>query len=179
MNGPGPIPPQRRSTAVRAAVVLLRVVLTLVPLATLGILGWVPLVWLAVTRRRTQDWVMLCLTAFLCTGSLFLGGYTNGYDNWQTNVGVGSLLMLAVFCSVYFLFNDLRRRDRRHALPPVHQPYLPHPAGYSPIGPAVPVGSTPLPPPPTAPSGRIDQVRAELDELSAYLREHEREREGR
>lgn len=170
MNGPGPIPPQRRSPAMRVVVVLWRVVLALVPLVTLGILGWVPLVWLAVTRRRTQDWVMLCLTAFLCTGSLFLGGYTDSYDNWQTNVGVAALLMLGVFCSVYFLFNDLRRRGERRPSPPVHQPYPPHLAGYGP-------GPSPLPPAPIAPGGRIDQVKAELDELSAYLREHQRERE--
>jgi hypothetical protein len=177
MAGPGPIPPPRRSAAVRATVILLRVVLAAVPLVTVGILGWVPLVWLAATRRRTQDWVMLCLTAFLCTASLILCGATDSYTNWESNVGGAGLILMAVFCSVYFLFNDLRRGARQPPPPaqqPYPRPYPPQPTGYRPA-PAPPA------PPPAAPSGRIEQVRAELDELSAYLREQgpDREREWR
>ncbi|MBC3840232.1 hypothetical protein GXW82_08620 [Streptacidiphilus sp. 4-A2] len=193
MNGPGPIPPKRRSTAVRATVILLRVVLAAVPLVTVGILGWVPLVWLAATRRRTRDWVMLCLTAFLCTAMLILCGATDSYTNWESNIGGGGLMLMAVFCSVYFLVNDLRRAQRKPpatllgpALAPAPalglgpdgrpypQPYPPRPTGYRPA-------PAPAAPPVPAPSGRIDQVRAELDELSAYLREqgHDREREWR
>ncbi|MGW0829459.1 hypothetical protein [Streptomyces prunicolor] len=53
--------------------------------------------------------------------------------------------------------------------PPLHQTQLPQPP-YTP-----PQSQTPVPPPPPqrpAPA-RIDQVRAELDELSDYLRKHD------
>lgn len=53
--------------------------------------------------------------------------------------------------------------------PPLHQTQMPQPP-YTP-----PQSQTPVPPPPPqrpAPA-RIDQVRAELDELSDYLRKHD------
>ena len=168
MNGPGPIPPPPRSPGMRGAVVLMRVVLTVIPLVTIGMLGWVPLVWLAIAHRRARDWVVLGLTAFLCTGALILTGIGSD-DSWQSDTGVAALLMLAVFCSLYFVYNDLRRGAVLRQQHPHHQPYpspypLPAPMPMPMHGPA---------PSPAPGGGRIDQVRAELDELSAYLREQE------
>ncbi|MFF3557713.1 hypothetical protein ACFYXL_30400 [Streptomyces tsukubensis] len=51
--------------------------------------------------------------------------------------------------------------------------------GYPPVNPASPVNPAhpvnPVPPAPAGPAPRIDQVRAELDELSDYLRKDRRE----
>ncbi|MGI5195496.1 hypothetical protein ACQEVY_17905 [Streptomyces sp. CA-288835] len=60
------------------------------------------------------------------------------------------------------------------AQPPGPQPPTPQPYAGTPVpGPPQPQ-STPTPPPPQRPApARIDQVRAELDELSDYLRKHE------
>ncbi|MFE9878103.1 hypothetical protein [Streptomyces sp. NPDC005784] len=54
--------------------------------------------------------------------------------------------------------------------PPVPQPYLPNTP--------MPQPSMPQPPSRRATPARIDQVRAELDELSDYLRKHEDQRDG-
>ncbi|MGV9426783.1 hypothetical protein ACWDO7_21170 [Streptomyces sp. NPDC003656] len=66
-------------------------------------------------------------------------------------------------------------------LPPTPQPEHPMPPLYPqhplPHGTVPPQSPPPLPPPQTPAPARIDQVRAELDELSDYLRRHDR-REG-
>ncbi|MFJ4784660.1 hypothetical protein [Streptomyces sp. NPDC088794] len=60
--------------------------------------------------------------------------------------------------------------------PPLHQTQLPQPPQHH----TPPQPHTPVPPPPPqrpAPA-RIDQVRAELDELSDYLRRHDGHQDG-
>ncbi|MFD7876162.1 hypothetical protein ACFV5G_19005 [Streptomyces sp. NPDC059766] len=71
--------------------------------------------------------------------------------------------------------------------PPVAQAYIPNPPMPQTPMPQTPMPQTPVPqpplsqtPPPQRPApARIDQVRAELDELSDYLRKHEDPRDGR
>ncbi|MFB7335504.1 hypothetical protein ACFC00_28260 [Streptomyces adustus] len=71
--------------------------------------------------------------------------------------------------------------------PPVAQAYIPQPSVPQPSVPQPPLSQTPVPqppvpqtPPPQRPApARIDQVRAELDELSDYLRKQEDPRDGR
>jgi hypothetical protein len=179
--------------------VLLRVVLTLIPLVSIGVLSWVPLLRLALLRRRARDWVGCAVVAVLSTGGFVLGGYTDDENDWQTNTGVSTILVLAVVTPVYFLIADLRRQDavrltapretiwppRQDAPPPFHQPvhhwptphpapqpFAPQPSAAQPFAPQS-FAAPPVPPSPIASAlagNRIDQVRAELDELSAYLR---------
>ncbi|WP_371661969.1 hypothetical protein [Streptomyces sp. NBC_00280] len=57
--------------------------------------------------------------------------------------------------------------------PPVPHTPIPQPQPHTPA-PRPPVAQGPVPPPPQRPApARIDQVRAELDELSDYLRKHD------
>ncbi|MFE0811099.1 hypothetical protein ACFW4M_09950 [Streptomyces sp. NPDC058794] len=77
------------------------------------------------------------------------------------------------------------RPDPRHAPPGVQTPVPQPPPPQPPVpGPAVARTPVPQPPAPTPPPqhpapARIDQVRAELDELSDYLRKHDGTGDGR
>ncbi len=153
MNSPAPPPPAPRGTRTgTAAATMLRVVFTAIPLLSLGILAWVPMLRLAVVSRRGRDWAAFTAVAAASTGAFVLAGYSADENDWQTNAGTALLLTLAACTAGYFLVTDLRWHDARRVPPP-------HPA--------------PVPPPypPRPPAGRIETVRAELDELSAYLRE--------
>jgi hypothetical protein len=163
MNSPVPIRRPARSGARQVGIVVLRVVLTAIPFATIGILAWVPLLFEAIVSRRPRDWAWFGVVAVVSTGGFVLTGYTDDYDDWQTNTGATILVSVAIFASAYFLVTDLRR-PVWPASPAWQPPYA--------QSPAVPVPPYPAGPPPAVPPhGRIGQVRAELDELSAYLRE--------
>ncbi|MFH0519865.1 hypothetical protein ACHBTE_22175 [Streptomyces sp. M41] len=57
---------------------------------------------------------------------------------------------------------------------PIPQTPIPRPPMQQTPVPQPPISGTPVPPPPQRPApARIDQVRAELDELSDYLRQHD------
>lgn len=153
MSGPAPIPPPRRGA--RAARVILRVLYVAVPPATIGILSWIPMVRLAVRSRRGWDWFWCGAVAVSATASFVLVGESHNDSSWQAGLGTAVLILLALGVPVYFLVADLRWHDAHRAgtALPVYFPVAVHP--------------------PAAPNGRIDQVRAELDELSAYLRKQE------
>ncbi|MCD0483353.1 hypothetical protein LO771_13315 [Streptacidiphilus sp. ASG 303] len=246
----GPPPPplwaeRPRSRAAAVAAVVLRVLLAAVPLASLGILAWVPLLRLALVRQRAADWWAFSAVAAASTGAFVLAGYTQDENDWQTNTGVALLLLLGAGSAAWFLYADTRPRRSPAGGAWAHPGYAPYPpagpytpggayggpytpgapyapdaqyapgapyapdafrtpgtpraadAGGAPGGPrtgqapapaspppASPPPGSPLPgspladatpPPPAVPpqGGRIDRVRAELDELSAYLREQE------
>ncbi|MEV0640091.1 hypothetical protein AB0I77_35170 [Streptomyces sp. NPDC050619] len=85
-------------------------------------------------------------------------------------------------------------RPQPHPHPSPQSPYSaattvpqpPPPMPGNPVPPVPPVAHTPVPQPPPVPTSpprrpapaRIDQVRAELDELSDYLRKHDGHHEG-
>lgn len=192
MNSPAPIPPPAPRVAARVGAVLLRVVFACVPVVTVGILAWVPLLYLAIAGRRVRDWIWCgVVTAGSVTGFVLVGSSDND-DDVQTNVGMSVLLALIAFATAYFLVVDVRRQEARRTsgferVPP------PGPAARVPGRPPVPEG--PHSPPPQQPwvatghspeyragdpsprpqTARMGQVRAELDELSAYLREQAQE----
>ncbi|MFF4651453.1 hypothetical protein [Streptomyces sp. NPDC001380] len=219
--GPPPPPPwaeRPRSRAAAVAAVVLRVLLAAVPVASVGILAWVPLLRLALVRQRAADWWAFSAVAAASTGAFVLAGYTQDENDWQTNTGVALLLLLGAGSAAWFLYADTRPRRSPTGGAWTHPGYAPYPpAGpYTPGGayggpytpgapyapdapgaartgpapaPASPPATSPppgsplpgspfadaTPPPPAVPpqGGRIDRVRAELDELSAYLREQE------
>ncbi|MDF6020572.1 hypothetical protein [Streptomyces sp. JH34] len=117
----------------------------------------------------------------------------------QALIGMGWLIGVVAGVIAYYLYTDLRHfgteepygrygGPRPGHLPSPHVPpgygaYVPHPtaAGPPPAGygyPPAPAPQAPVPPPaspavpprPAGPPQRLDQVRAELDELSHYLR---------
>ncbi|MEU3374665.1 hypothetical protein ACFYM2_32670 [Streptomyces sp. NPDC006711] len=192
MHGPGYGPPQPRSAGPVAMV--LRVLFALVPLVSFGLLSWAAPLRLAIMTRRRAHWVVFWaqLTVFVVFFSFVVAA--DDENGVTMDVGMIGLLSLAVITTAHFLYADIR-----HAIgmPFTPHPYGP-PAGYGPphipaapapgFGPyAHPYADTPapgaptahvpaapvppVPPQPRTPAApRIDQVRAELDELSQYLR---------
>lgn len=197
MYGPGAAPPRRESDG---AVITLRVLFPALSVLTCGLLSCAPLFRVAALRRRPLDWALaiaslpVSITLFAIIGSL-------PEEDTRTDVALALLLLLAIGSAVYFLVYDIRRLSSAPPLtayaprPPSGpsayghpQPQQPWPAAppqaHTTMGTPMPTPTpTPTPPPtpappPTppqnqAPPHRIDQVRAELDELSDYLRKQD------
>ncbi|MFI6050946.1 hypothetical protein ACIBCO_12770 [Streptomyces violascens] len=192
MHGPGYGPPQPRPSG--AGAIVLRVLFALLPLLSIGMLSWTALLRLAIVTRRGVHWALfwaqLCVFVFFFT---FIVAAPDEND-WRMDVGMIGLLALAVASTAFFLYADIRHAAQA---PFVVSPFGQYggPAGYGPphipgthipgatapqFGPyANPYADTPVPSAPPAPvppqphipaAPRIEQVRAELDELSQYLR---------
>ncbi|WP_030341483.1 hypothetical protein [Streptomyces sp. NRRL S-1022] len=203
MYGHGTVPPPRSA----GTVISLRVMFAAAGALTCGLLSCLPLFRAAFVRGRSYDWLIAWLSLPLSITGLVVVGELPEAD-WRSDLALGLLLLLGVVSAVYYLVVDIRVHQQRtfagyaHAqAPTVHGPYgyghpappyaTPGPVPQQPVPPAhhtpvpqPPVHHTPVPPvpraePPQRPApARIDQVRAELDELSDYLRRHDGQ-EGR
>ncbi|MEU0028013.1 hypothetical protein [Streptomyces sp. NPDC006335] len=192
MYGHGAVPPARSS----GTVITLRVLLAATGFLTCGLLACAPLFRVAFLRGRLVDWVLawaslpLSIACFAVVGSL-------PENDRRTDVALALVLLFGLFSSVYFLVTDIRVHQERRftGYPPPHgttvhtgygypQPTTPYTTTLQPQPPTPPVPAPapaptpgvvpPPPPPPQRPApARIDQVRAELDELSDYLRKHD------
>ncbi|MCX5132714.1 hypothetical protein OOK06_11540 [Streptomyces sp. NBC_00340] len=189
-HGYAPPPPKRPPTGL---LVVLRVIFGALPLLSIGFLAWGSTLRVALVTRRAVDW-WIFLGSLLAMGISFAYLSTDHTDDFSSpngNVGMIILLLNAAACTGYFLFADIRHYSRL-APPgypaPLHRTPQPGPHyGYpqtagtgSPYGTPVPHQQPPLPRPPVVPPPpqrpapvRIDQVRAELDELSDYLRKRD------
>ncbi|MFJ9696778.1 hypothetical protein [Kitasatospora sp. NPDC101183] len=184
----GPVataPPPRRGARVWR--VLLRVLLTAVPVLSIGMLSWVSMLYLALVHRRVRDWLVFVAVAAASIGGLVLVG-PSGKDGWQVTTGVVLLLAAMVFAPAYFLAVDLRLRPSGGPAPAPGHPYAGHPyPGHPPYAGHPPYPGHPYAgPPPQDRVGqdrvgqdrvgqdRIGQVKDGLDELSAYLERQER-----
>ncbi|WP_327691173.1 hypothetical protein OG870_19135 [Streptomyces sp. NBC_00461] len=190
-HGYAPSPPRRPSTGV---LVVLRVIFVAVPILSIGFLAWVaPLRAAIVTRKRSDWWIFGGSLAVLGISFSFLAAdHTDDFSTPSGNAGMIILLLNAAACAGYYLYADIhhhRPYPTDYPAPPVQgmgygypQPPSPY-AATQPQTPAAPVpGPVPTTPPPAGPvpphppqrpaPARIDQVRAELDELSDYLRQH-------
>ncbi|MFH8840691.1 hypothetical protein [Streptomyces sp. NPDC017868] len=166
-----PQPPKSPATGGRVALLVLFCALALL---SCGFLAWAPMLRVAVLTRRALDWVLFGVT-FAVGAGLFAYAAATGDKEGSTAeafVAVGIMMLLVAGPITYYLVTEIRRMDRGGAAPA----YLP--PGYDPAS-AVTVPSAigdqnpyarPVAPPPAAPGPRIDQVRAELDELSDLLR---------
>ncbi|MFC9247145.1 hypothetical protein ACFT7S_25070 [Streptomyces sp. NPDC057136] len=194
-------PPKRRpSSAVLSALRVLFVALTVL---SCGLLGWVAMLRLAIVTRKGRDWGLLVLVFALNTG-LFAFMIVMPEDPEKTSdaeafIGVSWIFGVMVGVVAYYLYAEIHHYGPAGPYG-VPRPLLPQPqgqyGGYSPQQhtpqqhtPPPPNQQPPAPgygyppvvpppahtPPPAAPQ-RLDQVRAELDELSDYLR---KEGEGR
>lgn len=197
MQGPGYVPQRRPSTG---TLVALRVTFVGIALLSIGFLAWTVLLRLAVVTQKARDWGVFALATALDIAAIaFLA--TDPGDTITTWRGeLGMVLLLGTLCAViaYYLTFDIRHYQQSAfvAYPPA-QPAQPT-YGYPPQNGPSPYASaprqTPMPAPPLAPApqplapqppvagpqvpqrpapARIDQVRAELDELSDYLRKHD------
>ncbi|WP_052852473.1 hypothetical protein [Streptomyces avicenniae] len=180
MYGP-PIPPPRRD--VRAEI--LRWVLALVPLVSLGLLAWVPFLNVAAQRKRRSDWwfVALYVTLSVIETIMFANIPSDAETDLSAFAGGYVIALMAGACCHAAITGYLPRRGHAAHHPGPAGPYTPYghpppvvPGAYAaPPPPHVPPPHTPQPhasaPPPASP--RMRQVASELDELDAYLRREE------
>ncbi|WP_328913849.1 MULTISPECIES: hypothetical protein [unclassified Streptomyces] len=201
MYGHGTAPPPPPPTS-SGTVIGLRVLFAVLPVVTLAVGAWGSMLRVALLRKRTLDWALTVIVGAVGVGGFVLAGSADDESSWQSNLGAGCVLVCMCATPVYFLIMDFLWADtaarRARAVPPV-PPMQPNPyaSGVMPGqvpgritgAPGVPgrppygYGQQPRPPQaappvpsaaPTPPAGpRIHQVRAELDELSDFLRKEE------
>lgn len=190
MYGPGPgFPPQRRHAPTH--VVVWRVLFAVLPLLSLGFLTGAAMLRLALVTRKVRDWWLFGVSVVVTFTCLAL---VEPVQSLQTNLAVAGVMLNAALFTGYFLYADIRHHDTRVAHAAPASPYAAtHPQVTGGYGYGYPQPQTPPPPqaqpqpqpygripqqpqaqPPAAPQPpRIDQVRAELDELSDLLRKEE------
>ncbi|WP_320779856.1 hypothetical protein [Streptomyces sp. CRN 30] len=188
MHGPGyaPPPPPRPS---QGGPIALRVLFVALTVLSCGFLASASMLRLAVVTRRRRDWVLFILSVTNTFVVVYLASTAPLESfSWRDYLGMSLLSGGLVVTVVYYLIEEIRHFDRIARAPYGHTPPHPHggPAafgrpdlghGYPAPGPvphipAPPMQSPAAPPQRPAPA-RIDQVRAELDELSDYLRRQE------
>ncbi|MGW9247790.1 hypothetical protein [Streptomyces badius] len=198
MHGYGPMPQQpTTSRPSPATLTTVRVILVALTVLSCGLLGWAPMLRLAIVTRKPRDWALLVVVVALNVG-LFIFIMATPDDPDQMSDAAALLMMfwiLGLLAGVitYYLYAEIRHYNAlgapapygapAHPAPPLpyqqqhlapHQQHQPHqhqqPNPYT--------APTPPPTPKPAPQ-RLDQVRAELDELSDYLRKENRDGEGR
>ncbi|MFF5391016.1 MULTISPECIES: hypothetical protein [unclassified Streptomyces] len=192
MYGPTQVPqvPQPPKSTLSGGRIALLALFCLLALLSCGFLSWAPLIRLACVTRRARDWVV-CGVLFAGSAALFSYAAATGDKETGTGesfVAVGVMVGLVAGSITYYLFGEIRHAERLRTAPaygPVGYTYgngaatLPradvrpnpyaNPVTHTPVGPA-PVVPGPAAPVPQPPGHRIDQVRAELDELSHLLR---------
>ncbi|MFE0418765.1 hypothetical protein [Streptomyces tendae] len=174
-NSAGP-PPTRGA----ATVITLRVLYAAAGFLTCGLLACVPLFRVAVLRGRWYDWTAAWASLPLSIACLAVVGSLPETDH-RTDAAMAGLLLIGAAAAAYFLVIDIRVHVAPRPLvgtPPPHAHFAgPHYGPGHPVGPyppPAPVQHPVAPPPQHHPApARIDQVRAELDELSDYLRHHD------
>ncbi|WP_330288518.1 hypothetical protein [Streptomyces sp. NBC_00576] len=197
MYGPGAPPPTRSA----GTVITLRVLIAAAGFLSCGLLACLPLFRVAFLRGRWFNWTAAWVSLPLSIVCLAVVGSVEE-SNADGDIALAIALILGALASAYFLVMDLRQDNRQRqyvdyapapapTVPPGYgypppspyanmqtgpQPPMPHtpiPQPHVPT-PQPPVSHGPVPPPPQRPApARIDQVRAELDELSDYLRKHD------
>ncbi|MEU2781190.1 MULTISPECIES: hypothetical protein [unclassified Streptomyces] len=198
MQGHGYPQPVKRPPST-GTLVFLRVLFVVVSVMSFGLLTWAMMLRLAIVTRRAADWWLFGASIVVPYFGLYLIGSEPG-DEIHTGGGwLGLFLLLGgvVAAVVYYLVADIRHFHQAHATagyapqpqpgpaygyPRPPSPYtattVPSVPPHTPV-PPVPRDSTPVPPPPQRPApARIDQVRAELDELSDYLRRQDGRPDG-
>ncbi|MFJ1750110.1 hypothetical protein ACIOJD_28280 [Streptomyces sp. NPDC088116] len=207
MYGPGPgFQPTTRRRPNPAGLIIARVVIVTLTMVSVGFLGWVAMLRIAAARRRTADWLLFGVSAVLAVGSLVVIGSGESSEARDVDVLLMGLNFLAsIVISPYFLAVDIRHYAQYDQPPavaygPGHQPpQQPYGFGYpgqstaqtaqtrptsQPLSQPVQLPQQPQQPPHSQPSSasykppRIDQVRAELDELSDLLRKDRASRDG-
>ncbi|MFJ2952611.1 hypothetical protein ACIO8H_34110 [Streptomyces sp. NPDC087226] len=196
MYGHGAAPPPPSA----ASVITQRVLYAAAGVLCCGLLACLPLFRIAFLRGRPLDWAAAWVSIPLSIACLAVVGSLPESDV-RTDIALALVLILGACASAYYLTVDIRLHRRPggpYAAPVPPSPHAttmptpgPHaPYGYQqPVSPytPTPVPGHPAPPTPVPPQpqpqpqpqhpgpARIDQVRAELDELSDYLRRQDGE----
>ncbi|MGC4968284.1 hypothetical protein ACLQ2H_20045 [Streptomyces globisporus] len=203
MHGYGPMPQQpTTSRPSPATLTTVRVILVALTVLSCGLLGWAPMLRLAIVTRKPFDWFLLVVVLALNIG-LFVFIMATPDDPDQMSDAAALFMMLWILgllagVITYYLYAEIRHYNTLgapapygapvHPAPPLpyqqqhlapHQQHQPRPQQHQQPNPYT--APTPPPTPKPAPQ-RLDQVRAELDELSDYLRKENkdsRDGEGR
>ncbi|MFH8796378.1 hypothetical protein [Streptomyces sp. NPDC017941] len=174
--------------------VTLRVLFVVLAVVTCGFLAWAAMLRLALVTRTVRDWVLLAVVVAVEATAVVLVVVDPGDEEFTGSGNTGMAILVSTLVPVipYYLTMDIRHFSRvarqiraaafaQTQTPPPYQQtqfaggYIPpQPQPQQP--PPQPSYGYPAPQPgphaPPAPA-RIDQVRAELDELSDYLRKQE------
>ncbi|MET8839340.1 hypothetical protein ABZW67_04490 [Streptomyces rubiginosohelvolus] len=201
MHGYGPMPQQpTTSRPSPATLTTVRVILVALTVLSCGLLGWAPMLRLAIVTRRPRDWFLLVVVIALNIG-LFAFIMATPDDPDQMSDAAALFMMLWILgllagVITYYLYAEIRHYNTLgapapygtpgHPAPPPPLPYqqqhlAPHqqPRQHQPQPQQHqqpnPYTAPTTPPTPTPAPQRLDQVRAELDELSDYLRKENRD----
>lgn len=197
MHGPGYAPPHRPSTGGQ---VTLRVIFVAMAVLSCGFVAWACMLRLAAVTKRPRDWILFALSMVhlaAVIGLILSDPGKEEFTTWRGNAAVSLLLAGLIVIVIYYLYAEIRHfsptrpayaQTTGYSQPqpqpnygyPAPQPYT---TATSPSATPIP-STTPTPLPqlpvqqgPQRPApARIDQVRAELDELSDYLRKQEGDR---
>ncbi|MDW4905999.1 hypothetical protein RB628_11800 [Streptomyces sp. ADMS] len=190
MYGPGAPPPTRSA----GTVITLRVLIAAAGFLSCGLFACLPLFRVAFLRGRWFNWTAAWVSMPLSIACFAVVG-TVAENNVKGDIALAVVMLLGALASTYFLVVDIRPTNRQGqyaGYAPAQATTVPLGYGYPPPSPYAntqagprppmphtptpqpPVSHSPVPPPPQRPApARIDQVRAELDELSDYLRKHD------
>lgn len=184
MHGHGPTPQQPTTPRPPSATLIaVRVILVTVTVLSCGLLGWAAMLRLAIVTRRPRDWVLLVVVIALNAGlfAFIMATPDDPDDMSDASAMILFLWLVGVLAGVitYYLYAEIRHYNSAgspppYAATPAPLPYQQHPAQQHQQ--PNPYTQQAPPPTPTPAPQRLDQVRAELDELSDYLR---KEGEGR
>ncbi|MET9551461.1 hypothetical protein [Streptomyces sp. NPDC006645] len=185
MHGPGIAHPQPHGTPTPGVLALLRVLFVALPLLTCGFLSWAATLRVAIVTRSVLNWWLFIGNVVLSImWIVYLAqDNTDDFSSPEGNIGMIGMLSTGAAAIAYFLYADFKHYRApvgayAGSYPPPgpqHGYRPPANGGYGYGGPTGPV-ATPQPQPPQPRSRppqqqpRIDQVRAELDELSDLLR---------
>ncbi|MFD8381579.1 hypothetical protein ACFV2X_24085 [Streptomyces sp. NPDC059679] len=198
MHGPAPAPPPR--PAATATVAILRVVFVGLSLLTFGLLSWVTMMRVAILRRRALDWLLFWGTCVVVVLAFVEFGTGPDEPDALAYTTLAGMFLLSCAVATHYLIVDIKHHRPAPVVAPRVGPYVPPgyptgpvPYGYpvpphqhqavpqqqlqpqQPLPPHQPVQPQPQPqaqpqPQPQPQPQRIQRVRAELDELSDYLR---------
>ncbi|GAA4916388.1 hypothetical protein ACFPM3_21525 [Streptomyces coeruleoprunus] len=197
-HGYGYPPPPAERRPDTGTLVALRVLFVTLSVLSCGLLSWAPLLRLAIVTQKLRDWALFGLGLLSAVGMMvFVVAAVPEDENKEISDAAALTFLLWVGVNVigtvtYYLSTEIRHYERRSAVPyavPAHSlPTAPQSGyGYPPVAqppytPSAPAPQPPAPqsaPPPQAQAQaqpqpqHIDQVRAELDELSDLLRRNQ------
>ena len=192
MYGHGYPPPQQQRPG-QGLLIGLRVLFVALPLLTCGFLAWAPLLRLACVTRKKLDWALfgVFLAADTALLTFIVVTAEEKASDLESFLGVGAMMALVLGSVSYYLVAEIQHYARGFGPAPVVPPPVTGGYGYPPTAVTAPSPGVPQPyptpqpyatprpqpipqtqpqPPAGQPQPRIDQVRAELDELSDLLR---------
>ncbi|SEK24773.1 hypothetical protein [Streptacidiphilus jiangxiensis] len=157
-----PAPPARSVGVLRVG---LWVLVAVALVGGVGIFAFIPLTVLAARSRGTRDLVLVVASFVFSVVSILVTALQHDPNHPTLGYELVALAMLlhGIVATIWFVVSDLRHLRHLRALRQV-------PPFPSPFAPPVPPPYAPSFAPPPVQQDRLGQVRAELDELSDYLR---------